>query len=337
MELKKCIEKLMRREDLDDQTCKEALELLLDENNNPLQKAAFLVLLRSKPETITELVSIIQTLRQKIVPIVTQYPVLDIVGTGGDGANTINISTGSAILAASCGVKIAKHGNRAVSSLSGAADVLEALGVEINLPAEKIAACIDTLGIGFCFAPNFLPVLRQLRGLRKELNVATTLNILGPLLNPANASYYVLGVLDEKLLMPIAQVLQKTGSKKSLVVHGCGLDEISCVGPAKVLEVTPETIKEFSLQPQAYQLPLCQVSDLRGGDANVNAQLLKNALIGKHEAITNTFILNAAAAMWIYGTHTTIAEAIEHAKENIFNHRALTLLTHWAEFTHAYV
>ena len=195
------------------------------------------MLLRAKPATTTELTAIISVLRKKMIVVPTKHKVLDIVGTGGDQSNSINISTGSAILAASCGIKIAKHGNRAVSSLTGTADVLEALGVAIDLSPEKVATCIDQVGIGFCFFPNFHPVATQLRLLGKQLKIPTALNFLGTLLNPANVSHYLLGVFDEQLL-PVCTSLAKTGTKHSMVVHGNGTDEISCIGQTNIVEVT---------------------------------------------------------------------------------------------------
>ncbi|MCL5272295.1 MAG: anthranilate phosphoribosyltransferase [Gammaproteobacteria bacterium] len=237
MSLKLSIEKLMHGENLDSELCYAAINELLDPNKNPLQAAAFLVLLRSKSETPQELVAIVNCLRQKMIKVPTQHRVLDIVGTGGDGQNTVNISTGSAILAASCGIKVAKHGNRAASSLAGSADVLEALGVNIQLTPEKVAESIDKIGIGFCYSPNFHPVTKELKLLRKQLNVPTSFNLLGPLLNPANAQHLLLGVMDNNLLSKMATVLQQLYCSRSMLVHGQGLDEISCVGPAQIVEL----------------------------------------------------------------------------------------------------
>src|SRR5579862_9229330 len=211
MMLKASIETLMRGENLQSIVCQQVLEEMLDPTVNPLQVAAFLVLLRTKQETADELSAIVHALRAKMIVVPTDHSVLDIVGTGGDGLNSVNISTGSALLAASCGVKVAKHGNRSVSSLTGSADVLEALGVNIQLTPGQISRSIDEIGIGFCFAPNFHPTANVLRQLRKELNVPTTFNLLGPLLNPANATHLLLGVMDPALLPIMADVLINTG------------------------------------------------------------------------------------------------------------------------------
>jgi anthranilate phosphoribosyltransferase len=333
--LRQTIEKLMLRENLDRALCEKVLNEILDKQANPLQIAAFLVLLRAKPETTEEISAIVTVLRHKMMQVKTNVPVLDIVGTGGDGANTVNISTGSAILAASCGVKIAKHGNRAVSSLAGSADVLEALGLVIDLPPEKVSQSIEEIGIGFCFAPNFHAALRELRTLRKELNIPTTLNFIGPLLNPANANYFLMGVYDKALLPVMADVLMQTGNKHSLVVHGCGLDEISCAGPAEVLEVSATTIQKSTLNPEEFGFSRCTIGDLKGGNASDNATLMLETFKGKRGPIADTFIFNAAIAIWLYGLQPSIQEAIGLAKDHLYSGKALTLLQNWIEFSHA--
>lgn len=332
--LKKAVETLMQHKDLDKALCEQAFAALLDPESNPLQMAAFLVLLRAKPETPEELAVVVALLRQKMVKVNTKHKVLDIVGTGGDGANTVNISTGSAILAASCGIKIAKHGNRAVSSLAGSADVLEAFGVNIDLSPEKISACIDEIGIGFCFSPNFHDSLKTLRTFRKQLNIPTTLNILGPLLNPADAKYFVLGVYDVRLQQMMADVLKQTGCEKAVVVHGSGLDEISSIGPAEIIEVTQTSTKKSIIDPQEYGIARCEVSDLKGGDAAHNAKLLREVFNGKKGAIADTLMLNAAVALWLYGLHPSVKEALLHTKENLSNGAASILLNKWIEFSH---
>lgn len=338
MPLQNSLEQLMKRQNLDRTTIQEALHAMLDSDANPAQTAAFLALLRSKGETADELASMIAYLQQSMVPLSTHHKVLDIVGTGGDGAHTVNISTGSAILAASCGIKIVKHGNRAVSSLAGSADVLEALGLIIDLSPEKICANIDNVGIGFCFGPNFHPALRQLRTIRKQLHIPTSFNLLGALLNPARPSHHLLGVFDESLLLPVAHALKQMGTDRSLIVYGYGLDELSCIGPAKLIEVTQAYVKEYILDPKQFGLARCTITDLRGGDAKTNAQLLLTVFspksAKKHQAIGDTLILNAAVALYLYGLHSSIADAIEHARDNLLNGSALTLLNNWIECSH---
>lgn len=334
MMLRPSIEKLMRREHLDSIACQQVLDEILDPSINPLQIAAFLMLLRAKQETPEELATIVKVLRDKMIIVPTNSTVLDIVGTGGDGFNTINISTGSAILAASCGVKIAKHGNRSVSSLTGSADVLEALGINIQLTPEKINQCIEEIGIGFCYSPNFHPMMQTLRAFRKQLNLPTTFNILGPLLNPAKAAHTILGVMDETLMPVMADVLIRTGSKRSIVVHGHGLDEISCVGPVKIIETDGNKKNEYMLDPKDFGFAHCRIADLRGGDAKINAQLLLDTFKGKRGPIAETLILNAAVALYIYGKHTSIVDAVLHASDNLYQGAAFTLLTKWIAFSY---
>ncbi len=336
--LQKSIEKLMKGQHLDSKTCEEALHAMLRPDANPAQSAAFLVLLRAKNETSEELTGFVNHLQRTMVTLHTSHRVLDIVGTGGDCRQSVNISTASAILAASCGVKIMKHGNRAVSSSAGSADVLEALGVVIDLTPEKISAMIDTIGIGFCFAPKFHPALLEIRKLRQQLRIPTTFNLLGPLLNPARPQHHLLGVFHEDLLLPMAQTLQHLGTERSWVVHGNGLDELSCIGPSKLIVVDKAGLKELDLDPVRLGLSPCSVADLKGGNAATNAQLLlsvfSNRTGKKQKAIADTLILNTAAALCIYGRHQDLSHAIEHARDNLLNGAALSLLNNWIECSH---
>lgn len=335
MRLKQGIEALMARQNLNKQVCQQMVTDLLHADSHPFQKVAFLVLLHSKTETAEELAGMVSALQEKMIGLKPHKKVLDIVGTGGDGKHTVNISTGSAILAAACGVAIAKHGNVAVTSKAGSADVLSALGVNIHLPAEKIVQGIDTLGIGFCFAPNFHPILRDLRGLRQQLNVPTSFNLLGPLLNPSQPAHLVLGVYDPKLLILMAETLQKIGVEHAMVMHGSGIDELSCLGPATILEVTSNDINLLSLDPKTYGFEYCRLQALQGGCASTNAALLRDALSGKQsqQAIANTLILNAAVAIYLYGLQPSIAEAVPLAMERLLDGSAINLLNQWVEFS----
>ncbi len=337
MRLKEGIETLMAQKSLNSQVCKELFADLLETDSHPFQKVAFLVLLHSKTETAEELAGMVAALQEKMLPLRLNKKVLDIVGTGGDGARTVNISTGSAILAAACGVAIAKHGNVAVTSLAGSADVLKALGVKIDLAPEKISAGIDALGIGFCFAPNFHPILRELRTLRQQLNVPTSFNLLGPLLNPTNPQHLLMGIYDAGLLSIMGEALQKTGTKRSMVVHGNGIDELSCIGPVNVIEVTPDSLHSFCLDPQAFGFPRCKLQDLQGGTADINAALLRDALQDQRtqqaKAFANTLIFNAAVAVYLYGLQPSVAEAIPLAREKLLDGAALSLLNQWVAFT----
>lgn len=335
MILKSSVEKLMRGEDLTSDVCRQVLDEILDPAAHPFHVTAFLVLLRAKQETVEELSAIVTALRDKMIVVPTDHTVLDIVGTGGDGLNSVNISTGSALLAASCGVKIAKHGNRSVSSLTGSADVLEALGVKIQLTPEEITNSISQIGIGFCYSPYFHPVTQVLKHFRRELNVPTTFNLLGPLLNPAKAQHVVLGVLDEALLPIMTDVFIQLGNDRSAVVHGMGFDEITCVGPTKIIEINKKETYSYTIDPLDFGLSRCQPSDLQGGRADRNAGLLLDAFKGKRGAIAETLILNAAVALYLYGLHPSIKDGVAHASHNLYSGEVLTLLNNWIEFSHA--
>jgi anthranilate phosphoribosyltransferase len=334
MILKSSIEKLMRGENLKSNAVTQILDELLNPAVNPLQVAAFLVLLRAKKETADELSAIVTLLREKMIVVPIDHTVLDIVGTGGDGFNSVNISTGSALLAASCGVKVAKHGNSSVSSLAGSADVLQALGVNIKLTPEQISKSIAQIGIGFCYSPNFHPTTKALRHFRKALNVPTTFNMLGPLLNPAKATHVILGVHDVALLPIMADVLIHIENDRSVVVHSMGLDEISCVGPTKVMEIRRKEKFEYTIDPLDFGLPRCSITDLQGGTASENAQLLLATFKGRGGPIADTLILNAAVALYIYGFYSSIKDAIAHASNNLYSGAVLTLLNNWIEFSH---
>lgn len=333
MILKQCIEKLMRKQNLSTEECQQAINEIIVEDANVLQIAALLVLLRAKPETPDEIVGIVKALREKMQRFPITGKLIDIVGTGGDAAKTINISTGAAIITASCGAKVGKVGNRAASSLCGSADVLEQLGISLENSGEKIAAGIDQFGIGFFYSPNFNPAMQYLRNLRKQLNVPTTFNLIGPLLHPAQATHYLYGVYDEKLLEIIAEVTYQLGVEHALIVHGNNLDEISCLGPTKAIEVTQKGMKQIIIDPVQLGFNKCNLVDIQGGSPELNAKLLLDSLSGKPGPITDTLILNAAVALWIYGMYPTIADALPHVKENISNGSALKLLKRWIEFS----
>jgi anthranilate phosphoribosyltransferase len=331
--LKNCLEKLMQKQDLDGVTSQHFLETLLNPDVNSSQAAACLVLLRAKNETAEELAGMVSVLQNRMTPVHTSHRILDIVGTGGDGFNTVNLSTGSALLAASCGIKVLKHGNRAVTSMAGSADVLEALGVALDPTPEQVVESIEQFNIGFCFAPAFHSALRQLRLIRQQLNVPTTFNLLGPLLNPAKPEHLLVGVFHESLLEPMAYTLQKMGTVRSMVVHGCGLDELSCAGTARVIEVTRTATRAFSIDPEHYGLTSCTLDDLRGGNARKNAQLLSNVFTHasdqKNRPIADSLILNAGVALYLYGLHASIEEGVAHAQENLLSGAVAGLLDKW--------
>ncbi|MEM9242745.1 MAG: anthranilate phosphoribosyltransferase [Pseudomonadota bacterium] len=329
--LKEYIKKLIHRQDLTATEMKEAIHLLIDSDND-IQIGAFMALLHAKGETASEIDAISNTLMAMMIKVHPKTPVLDIVGTGGDGCHTINISTGAAILAAACGVKIAKHGNRASTSLCGSADVLEKLGITMNLSAEEVANSIDNCNFGFCFAPNHHPALGKLKTIRKKLEVPTVFNILGPLLNPARADFLMIGVFKPELLSLISDVLGKRNIKRALVFHGQGTDEITCMGRTQIIEINAGKQHAFILEPRNYGFSSCTLDDLRGDSAEINATILTEVLQGKTGPIADTFILNAGLANYLYGLTDDIDTGIALARKKHRDGEAAKLLNHLKEY-----
>jgi anthranilate phosphoribosyltransferase len=327
--LKQTIEKLLSHENLSTEESQSVIHKILTEANAH-QIAAFLMLMRAKGETVDELLGMIEGMRHLMVRVSVNCTLLDIVGTGGDGAHTLNISTASAILAASCGVKIAKHGNRSVSSLCGSADVLDALGINIQATPEQIQSSIEEIGIGFMFAPNFHPTLQRLKEIRKGLGTRTLFNIIAPLLNPAQAQHLMLGVYSEQLLEIVGPLLMRLNLRHSFVFHGCGgLDELSCYGPSKVLEVTENGIRRFILDPAEFGLKRCSLEALKGRDAQYNAEKILEAFNGKESPFADTIALNAGVAVYLYGHAESIMEGISTAKAHLRAKKANEVLTCW--------
>lgn len=314
--MQKYIKKLLSKEDLtQDESYAAAIELL--QQASPAQAGSFLSLLSSKGETSDEIIGFIKALKEKALGIKIDYPILDIVGTGGDYSNTFNISTAASLLVAACGVPVLKHGNRAVSSNCGAADVLEVLGYNINMDATQI---VDTLSIdnfAFCYAPNFHKALSQLRLIRKEIGIPTIFNLIGPLLNPASPQYMVIGVNSKQNVELVANILSMINVKRGMVVYGNGLDEISCIGNTDVVLIDNGKLSSFSIDPTEYGLKLCGIDDLKGGDASYNAQVLETTLSGTYTSLTDTVVLNAGVALYVYGKVNNIKNGVVIAQQRI--------------------
>jgi len=324
------IAKLVRCESLTEAEASAAFETIMRGDATPIQIAGFIVALRMKGETVDEITGFARTARAMATPIEVDGDLLDTCGTGGDGLATFNISTLAAIVAAACGVKVAKHGNRAASSLCGSADVLEQLGVKIDLGPEGVARCIDDAGIGFLFAPIFHPSFRFAGLPRKELGVRTVFNVLGPLCNPAGARYQALGVADANLAGKMADVLARLGAERAIVFHaGNGMDELSASGPSLVIEIDGGR-KEYQLDPSDLGLKATSPESVRGGGPEENARIAREILDGATGPRRDVVLLNASAALRAAGRAKDWREGIGAAAEAIDSGRAGEVLQRWA-------
>jgi anthranilate phosphoribosyltransferase len=324
------IAKLVRCESLSEAEASNAFETIMRGDATPVQIAGFMVALRMKGESVEELTGFARTARALATPIEVDGALLDTCGTGGDGLATFNISTLAAIVAASCGARVAKHGNRAASSLCGSADVLEQLGVKIDLAPDGVARCIEQAGIGFLFAPIFHPSFRFAAVPRKELGVRSVFNILGPLCNPAGAKYQALGVADANLAGKMADVLSRLGVEKAIVFHaGNGMDELSTSSPSLVIEIDGGR-KEYQLDPADVGLKPSDPLAVRGGGPEENARIAREVLGGAAGPRRDVVLLNAAAALRASGHAKDWHEGIGAAGEAIDSGRASEVLQRWA-------
>lgn len=299
------------------------------------QIAALITALRIKGETTDEIFGFAKAMRQFAVPVKVKHPQLvDTCGTGGDLSGTFNISTTAAFVVTGAGVKVAKHGNRSVSSKSGSADVLEALGVNLNLSPKQLSECIDETGIAFLFAPALHPAMKYAIGPRREIAIRTIFNILGPLTNPARAAHQLMGVYDGSLTEKLAEVLGKLGSKHVLVVHGeDGLDEISITGKTKISELKEGDIRTYSIYPDEFGLTISNINEIKGGEANENAKILQDILNGENGPKRDAVLLNAAGALLAADKVPNFAEGIALAANSIDSGAALNSLNCLIDFT----
>jgi anthranilate phosphoribosyltransferase len=335
-ELKLLMQKVATGASLTEVEIEEAFDIMMSGVASPVQMAAFLMALRVRGETIPEITGASRLMRARMLPVEAPPDAVDIVGTGGDGHNTFNVSTCAALVAAGAGVPVAKHGNRAVSSLSGASDVLAALGVKIDVPPMVIARSIAEAGVGFMWAPMHHPAMKAWAPARAELGIRTILNLLGPLANPASVRRQVVGVFNEAWTEPIAEALNNLGSVHAWVVHGSdGLDEITTTGPTRVTELKDGAIRTFEVRPSDAGLPPATLEDLKGGDATVNAAAIRELLAGEHGPFRDIVLLNAGAALIVSGKAGDLREGAERAARAIDDGSAARALDKLVAITNA--
>jgi len=325
--IKKAIIALSKKQDLDYETAEAVMDEIMTGEASPVQMSAYLTALALKGETTDEITASAAGMRKHCIKLLHDVDALEIVGTGGDHSNTFNISTTAAIIASAAGVPIAKHGNRSASSQCGAADVLEALGVNINLSPENSAKLLKDIGICFLFAQNYHIAMKYVAPIRGELGIRTVFNILGPLTNPAGANMELMGVYDRELVEPLAKVLMNLGVKNAMVVHGSdGLDEISMSAPTTLCEVKNGWLKTYEITPEQFGFGRCEKSELVGGTPDKNAAILRMILSGEKGAKRDAAVLNAAAAMYVSGKHDSIMDAVRVAEHIIDSKKALEKL-----------
>jgi anthranilate phosphoribosyltransferase len=347
--LKQAIQKVVDRSDLSEEEMEAAMEVIMSGEATPAQIGSFITALRLKGETVEEITGAARVMRRKATRIkvdnsaintdrdeinVDTETVVDTCGTGGDGANTFNVSTTTAFVVAGCGLRVAKHGNRSVSSLCGSADVIESLGVNLDVPPAVVEKCLNQVGIGFLYAPALHSAMKYAIGPRREIGIRTIFNILGPLTNPAGANVQVLGVYEKELTPVLAEVLNKLGTRTAFVVYGeGGLDEISITGKTQVSELKNGQVNTYTIEPEDFDLPRANLNDIRGGDVQENAGIVLSVLQGEPGPRRDMVLLNAAAALVAAGRAadfpdgiTRAAEAIDagHALEKLDRMKAIT-------------
>jgi anthranilate phosphoribosyltransferase len=324
--LKPHIDKAATGSALTFEEAREAFDIIMSGEATPGQIGAFLMALRVRGESVAEISGAVATMREKMLRVEAPADAIDIVGTGGDGSHSVNISTASAFVIAGCGVPVAKHGNRGLSSQTGAADVLTALGIKIDLTAEAIGDCIRQAGVGFMFAPAHHPAMRHVGPIRAELGTRTIFNLLGPLSNPAGVKRQMVGVFSPEWVGPVAETLKTLGAERAWVAHGDGFDEITTTGETHVSELNGGELRSFVLTPEELGLKRHAREDLRGGDAAFNAKALSDMLHGKPGAYRDTVLMNAGAGLVVAGKAETLADGVLQAATAIDNGRAAGVL-----------
>lgn len=332
--IKDAILKLAKKEDISYELAKNSMNEIMQGKATNVQMSAYLTALSMKGETIDEITASAEAMRSHCLRILNDYEVLEIVGTGGDGSNSFNISTTSSIIISAAGIPVAKHGNRAASSKSGAADLLESLGVNISLSASKCEKLLNKINICFLFAQNYHIAMKYVAPIRKELGIRTIFNILGPLANPAGATMQVMGVYDESLVEPLAQVLSNLGVKKGMVVYGMDkLDEISVSSATKVSEIKNNKIDTYTIEPEDFNITRCKKEDLTGGDADFNAKITENILNGQKGSKRDAVLLNSAAGLYVADKVKSLNDGVELAENIIDNGKAKIQLNNFIELS----
>ena len=347
--IRKAIAKVVEREDLTEGEMIEVMNQIMSGECTPAQIGSFITALRMKGETIAEITGAARVMRERATPIrvgrnvldmdrddinIDQETILDVVGTGGDGTNTFNVSTTVSFVVAACGVKVAKHGNRSVSSACGSADVLERLGINLDVTPDTVERCIREIGIGFLFAPALHGAMKHAIGPRREIGIRTIFNILGPLTNPAAADCQVMGVYRADLVEKLAGVLHRLGCRHGFVVHGAdGMDEMTLTSETLVAEVTPAGVTLTSITPEQLGLARCPMAALKGGDAVANAEIVRSVLKGEQGPRRDIVLLNAAYALVAAGKVASPADGITMAAAAIDSGRALRLVERLAEMS----
>ncbi len=335
MDMPGAIAAVIEKQDLDRSQMNDVMRLIMTGEATQAQIGGFLVGLRMKGETTEEITGAAEIMRELATPVsVSNERLVDTCGTGGSGSNKFNVSTASAIVAAAAGARVAKHGNRAASSKSGSADLLEAAGAEIMLTPEEVARCIDEVGVGFLFALSHHGAMKHAIGPRKEMIVRTIFNMLGPLTNPAGATRQVMGIYDGSKLRTIAEVLKALGSEHVMVVHSAdGLDEISIADETRVAELKDGEITEYTLTPEELGAARTSLDPLRVEDAEESLTLVRAALDGSNEAASDMVSLNAGAAIYVAGCATSLTNGVEMARDAIGSGLAKEKLAEFAQFT----
>jgi anthranilate phosphoribosyltransferase len=324
------VRRLVERRDLSRIEAAAAMDAIMSGAATNAQIAAFLTALRMKGETVEELIGFAQVMRQKVVRIRTRGDevaaltgtdremLIDTCGTGGDATGTFNVSTATAFVVAGAGLRVAKHGNRSVSSLCGSADVVEALGISLELPPPRVSRCLDEVGLGFLYAPLLHTAMKHVMPARREMGIRTVFNMLGPLTNPAGANAQIIGVYAAALTEPLARVLAELGTVRAFVVHGAdNLDEISNTGESQLSEVRDGTVRTFTVRPEDFGMPRAAIADLRGGDREQNAQIIRALLEGEPGPRRDIVLMNAAAALVAGGKARDLKDGVGLAAQSI--------------------